>query len=292
MKQLLVLSGKGGTGKTTLVASFIQLSKAKVYADCDVDAPNLHLIMNQEDEPMTEAYYGMKKAEINDEACKNCGLCEINCRFDAISFNESLSAYTVDPYSCEGCGVCSYLCDAISMKEAIDGHTYLYNQQAIFSTAKLKMGSGTSGKLVSTVKSNMNNEAEMLNSSLAILDGSPGIGCPVIASVSGVDMVLIVTEPTLSGISDMKRVAEVGAFFNVPLTICVNKYDINQQLTNTIKSYAKDMGYAFVGTIPYDSQIVSLNNQGLTPIDETIKATEYIRNVYKKTMIEIKKEIL
>jgi MinD superfamily P-loop ATPase len=178
MKQLLILSGKGGTGKTTVASAFIKLSVAKAYADCDVDAPNLHLVMAQDAAPERTDYYGMPKAEIDADRCTGCGLCKENCRFDAISGG---NGFKVDPFACEGCGVCEAVCpaNAVSLKPAIAGELTLYaGEGKVFSTARLKMGSGTSGKLVTEVKKKMRSAASP-DTSLAIIDGSPGIGCPL-----------------------------------------------------------------------------------------------------------------
>ena len=185
MRQLLILSGKGGTGKTTIASAFIKLSKAKAYADCDVDAPNLHLITAQSAEQKKTDYYGLPKAEINLELCIECDECRQNCRFDAITLDKK---YKVNPFACEGCGVCEAVCpvEAITLKPDVAGELMLYtNEGEVFSTAQLKMGSSTSGMLVTEVKKQMKSAAALTN--LAIIDGSPGIGCPVIASLSGVE---------------------------------------------------------------------------------------------------------
>lgn len=191
MKQLLILSGKGGTGKTTVASAFIKLANAYAYADCDVDAPNLHLVTKQSDNPSVNDYLGMPKAQINSDLCAECGLCIKHCRFDAIDED-----YKIDIFACEGCGLCKVICPgkAITLKDVKAGQLMLYkNESSVFSTAQLKMGSGTTGMLVTEVKKQMKNEAK--EAAFAIIDGSPGIGCPVIASISGVDMVLIVAEP-------------------------------------------------------------------------------------------------
>lgn len=203
MKQLVILSGKGGTGKTTVAGAFIKLTRARAYADCDVDAPNLHLISKHNSEPERNDYYGLPKANIDVKKCQNCSLCEANCRFEAISHG---ARFYVDWYACEGCGVCEFVCPAraITMKEAVAGEMMLYRNGSVFSTAKLSMGSGTSGKLVSEVKKQLASVVD--KETIAIIDGSPGIGCPVIASLSGADMALIVAEPSISGISDMERI--------------------------------------------------------------------------------------
>ena len=216
MKQLLVLSGKGGTGKTTFVSAFIKLADAHAYADCDVDAPNLHLLMGRGISPEETDYYGMPKAVIDAKLCIGCNKCKSSCRFDAIVVKKG---YTVDIFACEGCGVCEVLCPvkAISLRPEIAGELKLYRNPLVFSTAQLKMGSGTSGLLVTEVKKRMHQAAENVN--MAIIDGSPGIGCPVIASLSGVNMVLIVAEPSLSGICDMKRIVETAQQFQTKIVV-------------------------------------------------------------------------
>ncbi|NLF82930.1 MAG: 4Fe-4S binding protein, partial [Candidatus Gastranaerophilales bacterium] len=232
MKQLLILSGKGGTGKTTIAGAFIKLSNAKTYADCDVDAPNLHLITEQSSQPEKTDFYGLPKAEINAELCLECDSCRQNCRFDAISAN---GKYKVDPYACEGCGVCEAVCPAgaVTLKPAVSGELMLYiSEEKVFSTAQLKMGSGNSGKLVAEVKKQMRTAAT--NTEMAIIDGSPGIGCPVIASLSGVDMVLIVAEPSMSGMSDMERIIKTAAKFGTKTAVCINKFDTNMEKTEKI----------------------------------------------------------
>ena len=264
MKQLLVLSGKGGTGKTTVASAFIKLAKVKACADCDVDAPNLHLLMQELEEPDRAEYYGLPKAEIDTELCVQCGQCQQHCRFDAISFQQE---YRVDPFACEGCGVCEVLCPvkAISLRPEIAGELRLYRNPLVFSTAQLKMGSGTSGLLVTEVKKRMHQAAENVN--MAIIDGSPGIGCPVIASLSGVDMVLIVAEPSLSGICDMKRIVETAQQFQTKIVVCINKYDTNIKNTEKVEDFCQKMNISFAGRIPFDPMAVKAINRGISIVD-------------------------
>jgi len=282
MKQLLILSGKGGTGKTTIAGAFIKMSKAKVYADCDVDAPNLHLIMKQSVEARRSDYYGLPKAEINPKLCMQCGICKQNCRFEAIINVDN--DYKVDYYACEGCGVCEAVCpaEAISLKPSIAGELMLYLDDAVFSTAQLKMGSGTSGMLVTQVKKQMKLEVE--DAELAIIDGSPGIGCPVIASLSGVDMVLIVAEPSISGISDMERIVKTAEKFQTRIAVCINKYDTNIENTKKIEDYCIKNNLPFVGRIPYDSDAVKAINSGQSIADIDCKAGHAAKEVYDKTI--------
>lgn len=281
MKQLLILSGKGGTGKTTIASAFIKLSKAKAFADCDVDAPNLHLITNQNTKAIARDFYGLDKAKINQELCIDCGLCKQHCRFDAIKHDSK--GYHVDSYACEGCKVCAFVCptNAIKMTAAVAGNLLLYKNDRVFSTAKLKMGSGNSGLLVMEVKNQMKDNSD---SEFAIIDGSPGIGCPVIASLSGVDMVLIVTEPSLSAISDMERIIKTAYKFNPQIAVCINKYDTNLQNTNQIKTYCKENNFSFLGKIPYDTKAVKAVNNKETIVDIDCPSGVAVKRLYKKTM--------
>jgi MinD superfamily P-loop ATPase len=282
MKQLLILSGKGGTGKTTIASAFIKLSKAKAYADCDVDAPNLHLITKQNSLPKKTDYYGLPKAEIDIELCIECGQCMQNCRFEAISAD---GKYKVDPFACEGCGVCELVCpvEAVTLKPAVAGELLLYtDEEKVFSTAQLKMGSGTSGMLVTEVKKQMKSAAADVE--FAIIDGSPGIGCPVIASLSGVDMVLIVAEPSISGISDMERIINTAAKFGVKTAVCINKFDTNMQNTEKIENFCKGQGISLLGRIPFDLDAVKAINNGQTIVDIDCASGAAVKVVFNKTM--------
>jgi MinD superfamily P-loop ATPase len=286
MKKLLVLSGKGGTGKTTITATFVSLEKAQAFADCDVDAPNLHLVMQGLPAPEVSKYYGMSKAVVDMARCISCGLCIEKCRFNAISQAEDGTA-RIDPFSCEGCGLCEAICPvgAIEMAEDIAGELMLYRipaspeNAAIFSTAELKTGSGTSGKLVSEVKKQLFSEAPA-EAALALIDGSPGIGCPVIASISGVDFVLIVAEPSVSGISDMKRIIETAQFFEVGIAVCINKADTNAERTAEIENFCAENNLPFVGRIPYDEKVTQVTNEGKTVDCFDSPAGQAIREVF------------
>lgn len=287
MKQLLILSGKGGTGKTTVASALIRLSGAKAYADCDVDAPNLHLITKLSSDAISNDYYGMDKAVIDPDTCRSCGLCMSHCRFDAIHFSGS---YTVDQYACEGCSVCAELCpaNAITMIRSVAGELMLYKNkdQSVFSTAQLKMGSGTSGKLVTEVKRQLTDAVS--HAELAVIDGSPGIGCPVIASLSGVDLVLIVAEPSVSGISDMERVLLTAKHFQVKAMVCINKYNTNLQNTERIISYCQKNQIPFVGKIPFDKKAVEAVNDGLSIVDIECSAGDAVKDVYRRIQCELK----
>ena len=256
MKQLLVLSGKGGTGKTTVSSALISFSGVKAFADCDVDAPNLHLVTAQDIKPQTSDYYGFQKSYIDSEKCINCGLCGEACRFNAIH------NFAVNVSECEGCAVCSEICPvhAIEMKDYSSGKLMLYkDENRTFSTAKLKTGSGASGKLVTAVKKQLKDNSDITE--FAIIDGSPGIGCPVIASISGVNMVLIVAEPTVSGIHDMKRIIETAKKFGTKCAVCINKYDVNESKSDEIEEYCNSIDIKVLGRIPYDKTVsIAVNN--------------------------------
>lgn len=282
MKQLIILSGKGGTGKTTIAGAFINLSRAKAYADCDVDAPNLHMIMCQSSEPKRTEYYGLPKAEINTELCIECDSCRQNCRFEAISKD---TVYKVDFFACEGCGVCESVCPvkAITLKPAAAGELMLYTGGGkVFSTARLKMGSGTSGMLVTEVKKQMRAASD--NAELAIIDGSPGIGCPVIATLSGADMVLIVAEPSISGISDMERIIKTAEIFQIRTAVCISKYDTSLSNASKIELFCKTKGIPFAGRIPFDKEAVKAINNGQTIVDIDCESGRAAREVFNKIM--------
>lgn len=282
MKKLLILSGKGGSGKTTVAAAFIDFLNIKALADCDVDAPNLHLVMNMESEPEKKDYYGLQKSTIDTEKCVSCGACMENCRFGAISLKDG--EYIVDEYSCEGCGVCSFVCPsgAAALYDDKAGEQMLYKEERVFSTAQLKMGRGNSGLLVSEVKKDLYNSAE--SAALAIIDGSPGIGCPVIASVTGVDLVLVVAEPSLSGIHDMERVLKTAEILQVKTAVCVNKHDVSPESTEKIKEICKSKDIAFVGCIPYDKSASKAINEGKSLAFVDCPASAAIKTVMQNTM--------
>ena len=283
MKKLLILSGKGGTGKTSVTAAFVDFSGMDAIADCDVEAPNLHLVLEMNTDPKRSNYVGSQKPVIEASKCIGCGICEEKCRFNAIL--QADSHYVVDEYACESCGVCMHVCPvkAITMKDNVSGELTLYeNEVRTFSTAKLKMGSGNSGKLVTEVKTTL--EKAVPETQLAIIDGAPGIGCPVIASVSGVDLVLIVAEPSASGISDMKRIFKTTQRFQTKVAVCVNKYDLNVDNTSAIEAFCEENGVPFVGHIPYDSHVSAAINAGHSIAHTDCPASRALLKVYGNTM--------
>jgi len=279
MKQLTIISGKGGTGKTTVTAAFAHLAEHAVIADCDVDAADLHLILTP-DIIRQEPFYGGQLPSIDYERCTRCGLCEQQCRFGAIQ------SAKVDPVSCEGCGVCAYVCPekAISMKERLSGNWFLSEtREGPMVHARLGIAAENSGKLVSIVRQQAKELAEKEKKNLVIIDGPPGIGCPVIASIGGVNLVLIVTEPTLSGIHDFKRILEVANHFNIPAMVCVNKCDINAENTRAIEGYCEEKGIAIAGNIPYAPEVTKAMLNGLSVVEyPCAEVTSEVKRIWRK----------
>ncbi|MBN2696194.1 MAG: 4Fe-4S binding protein [Bacilli bacterium] len=289
MRQILILSGKGGTGKTTIASAFVELSHAKYIADCDVEAPNLQLVMRLEGKESRKDYHGLQKAVIDQDICINCGLCKANCRFGAIIEN---GKFVVDTLACEGCAVCERICPvgAIKMVDHVGGEIILIEGESVFSHADLAIGNGNSGLLVTEVKKQLDNyDAE---DDIAIIDGSPGIGCPVIASVKGVDFILNVAEPSISGLHDLKRVLEVAKHFQVPGAICVNKYDLNVPLTNRIKEFARTNSIPFVGQVPFDMEVGALLDSGSSILRAKQTTAQAVKMIFENTMIEFAKALI
>ena len=279
MKKLLLLSGKGGTGKTTVSAALVKLAQSRAVADCDVDAPNLHLVMGRASRPERFDFFGGDKAAVDPEKCTGCGSCQKHCRFSAIAVKDGRAA--VNEYACEGCGVCAALCPvaAVTLQRDLAGTRELYRDASVFSTAALKMGRGSSGKLVTEVKLAMLRAAPPCE--LAIVDGSPGIGCPVIASVGGMDLVLVVAEPSGSGVSDLKRLVKTAETFQTRLAVCVNKYDASPAHAAEIRDFCGARGIPFVGEIPFDPLAVKAANDGLSVVDVDCPAGQAVREIYR-----------
>jgi len=287
MKQIVVISGKGGTGKTIITAAFASLVKNKVMADCDVDAADLHLLLNPKILEKHE-FKGGKTANINNDKCNSCRKCLKVCRFDAIRETSPKSRYSkiiIDPIACDGCGICSYVCpeDAITIDENIAGEWFISDTRyGPFVHAKLGIAEENSGKLVTVVRQNAKLIAEKENRDFVIIDGSPGIGCPVISSISGADFALIVTEPTLSGLHDMVRVIELASHFSVKTFVVINKYDLNTEMTEEIEKYCKMNGVAFAGKISYDPAVIKAMVDKKTVLESSNgKVTEQIKNVWR-----------
>lgn len=252
IKQLAIVSGKGGTGKTTIAAAFAALARNKVMVDCDVDAADLHLLL-QPKALLQEKYYGGRSPHVDLGKCTQCGLCTEVCRFNAIDNG------VVDPVSCEGCGFCSHICpeSAITMEEAFSGDWFVSETpHGPFVHARLGIGEENSGKLVTVVRKQAMEIAKEKNLKLILIDGPPGIGCPVTASLTGVNLVLAITEPTLSGIHDLERILKLSTHFKIPSMVCINKFDINLENSGQIVSYCEKNNSKFVGKIPYESKVV------------------------------------
>ncbi|HII06050.1 MAG TPA: 4Fe-4S binding protein [Methanotrichaceae archaeon] len=279
MKQLVVISGKGGTGKTTMAASLASLAKGgMVVADCDVDAPDLHLILKPEIKE-THDFLGLKIAQIDPDNCTKCGECEKACRFDAIS------DFQVDPRSCEGCKVCTLVCpsEAVTMIETISGHAYV--SETRFGTmvhANLFPGEEASGKLVTMVRELAFKVAEREKKDLVLIDGSPGIGCPVIASITGTDIALVMTEPSISGAHDLERILGVTKHFGVKTLVCVNKYDLNVEMTGEIEDLCREMGVDVVGKLPFDPGVVEAMISGVTLVEVEGPVGDAIKSVWDR----------
>jgi len=287
MKQITVLSGKGGTGKTTITASFAVLAKNTVVADCDVDAPDLHMLLHPEI-IKTQEFKGSKLAVIDKTKCVECGLCREKCRFDAITED-----FTVDPISCEGCGVCTIICpvNAIKLTERISGHAYISKTKYGFMAhAILSPSESNSGKLVTLVRQNARILTEKENCDLIIIDGPPGIGCPVIASVTGIDAGLVVTEPTMSGIHDFERALQLLKHFNVQPFVCVNMYDINKDNTEKIVGFCEENGIKAVGKITFNPTITEamVNGKPIVEYAPESDIAKEIERMWKKIVSALK----
>ena len=263
MKEIVILSGKGGTGKTTIVGALAALAKGKVLADCDVDAADLHLLLSPSEKQKSEFWSG-QVAHIDKDRCTECGLCQELCRFNAIK------DFRVDPVSCEGCGFCSHICpvEAITMKENMSGYWFISDTRyGPLVHARLGIAQENSGKLVAAVRQQAKKIAEERNLDYTISDGPPGIGCPVISSLSGVSLALLVTEPTLSGIHDLERVLGVCQHFGVPALVCINKYDLNEENTQQIESSCLNQGVEIAGKISFDNIVTQSIVKGIPVVE-------------------------
>jgi MinD superfamily P-loop ATPase len=288
MKQLTILSGKGGTGKTTIAASFAALARNAVVADCDVDAPDLHMLLHPKI-VTTQEFKSSKLATIDETKCTKCGLCREKCNFNAVTEN-----LQIDPVSCEGCGVCEFVCpaNAITLTERVSGHAYISETKYGFMAhALLNPSESNSGKLVTLVRQNAKILAEKEHADLVIIDGSPGIGCPVIASVTGVDAGLVVTEPTMSGIHDLKRALQLLKHFGVPPSVCVNMYDINKDNTEKIESFCKENGIEVVAKIPFNPVVTKamVNGEPIVEYASESDVARGIENVWKKILSALRR---
>lgn len=284
IKEIVILSGKGGTGKTSIAASFAVLAGSlAVIADCDVDAANMHLLLKP-DFRKNESFFSGELAEINQEFCTQCGKCADVCRFEAIPYIHG--QYQISPIDCEGCGYCERVCpnDAIKMLERKSGKVYISNTK-VGSTmvhARLDIGAENSGKLVARVKNEAKEIAKTEDKPIIIVDGSPGIGCPVVSSLSGAKYVVLVTEPTMSGLHDLKRIYDIIKRFKIRAGCIINKYDLNKDKTLEIKEFLKEAGIDYLSEIPYDSIFSSAMIEGKTIVEMESPINKMVQNIWIK----------
>jgi MinD superfamily P-loop ATPase len=281
VKELIVISGKGGTGKTSVLGAFASLADNKVLCDADVDAADLYLILEPDIQERRDFQEG-HRAVINQERCTECGTCRELCRFHAIS-----PEFEVDPIDCEGCGVCVYFCpaDAIDFPLKTCGELFISETRVgPMVHARLGIAEDNSGKLVTLTRQQARELAKNRGLSLILTDGPPGLACPVIASITGADGVLIVTEPTLSGHHDMDRVVDLARHFEIPASVCINKYDLNRDMTDTIEQYARDRGLPVVGRIPFDPSFTEamVQKQTIVEYDNTCSAARAVRGIWER----------
>ncbi len=268
-KEVVVVSGKGGTGKTSITASYAYLGgKDVVVADCDVDAADMHLLL-QPDLKKAEDFYSGLMAKIDQDKCNQCGICSDKCRFDAIPIVDG--EYIIDQLSCEGCGYCALLCptEAITMEDQNVGQWYISDTRVenTLVHARLGIGAENSGKLVTKVKNEAKRIAEENLNSLIIVDGSPGIGCPVVSSLSGANFVVLVTEPTISGIHDLKRVHELVKKFHLKAGCIINKADLNNEVTDQILNFLRQENIVHIANFPYDETFTEAMTNGKTIVE-------------------------
>ena len=293
MKEVVVISGKGGTGKTSVTSSFAVLGGRNiVVGDCDVDADDMHLLLKP-DYAVREDFQSGFTAVIDSAKCTECGKCSDICRFNAIEITNG--GYDINPISCEGCGYCERICPsgAIEMKNADVGHVYesVIKTGAAMIHARLKPGADNSGKLVARVKQKARITAERKGLELIIIDGSPGIGCPVVSSLTGADYVILVTEPSVSGIHDLKRVYELVKRFRIRAGLIINKYDINLTLSEELREYAASEDIVLLAELPYHEDFTNALTAGQTPVEYTnTELSNLFRDVWEKALTEITKE--
>ena len=299
MHEIVVISGKGGTGKTSIVASLAALAGNVVLADCDVDAADLHLLL-QPDVKEKHDFSGGKLASIISEKCIGCGRCAEVCNFSAVALDGPANdvvekTYTIDPVSCEGCGVCFYFCpvNAIEFKDAVNGQWFVSNTRlGPMVHAKLGPAQENSGKLVSLIRKQAKQIATEQNKDFIIVDGSPGIGCPVIASITTADLVLVVTEPTISAQHDLERVIELTGHFKIPTVVCINKYDINHKMAQEIERKMKNIDIAVIGQLPYDTSVTKAQIAGQNIIEYSNDGlSNQIKSLWQTILDMIQKEV-
>ncbi|HDQ04209.1 MAG TPA: 4Fe-4S dicluster domain-containing protein [Deltaproteobacteria bacterium] len=291
MNELVIISGKGGTGKTSVTASFAALAKRPVICDCDVDAADLHLVLAPKNIEEHEFLSG-HEAVIRQDDCIGCRICQDVCRFDAVKTKQAGNGnilFSIDPVSCEGCGVCVHFCPekAIDFPERMCGKWFVSETRCgPMVHARLGVAAENSGKLVSTVRREARQLAEDHNHNLVIVDGPPGIGCPVIASLTGASQVLVVTEPTVSGEHDLGRVLSLTRHFQIPAAVCVNKWDINPEMTEKIEVKASASGAKIAGRIRYDSAVTRAQIEQKAVVEIQAACAEDIIQIWKNLNLQ------
>lgn len=281
MKELVVISGKGGTGKTSVTASLAALASSPVIADCDVDAADLHLVLQPQIRESHEFLSG-HEAVIRPADCSGCGICMDLCRFDAVRPDEDV--FIIDPIACEGCNVCVHFCpeQAIDFPQSLSGKWFISDTRlGPMVHAKLGVAAENSGKLVSLVRNEAKRVAGEENRKIVIVDGPPGIGCPVIAAITGASKVLVVTEPTVSGEHDLERVLHLARHFEIPASVCVNKWDINPEAANRIEERALALGARLAGRIRYDQDVTRAQIENKAVVETDAPSAEDIRQVWE-----------
>jgi len=281
MKELVVISGKGGTGKTSVTASLAALASSPVIADCDVDAADLHLVLQPQIRESHEFLSG-HEAVIRPDDCSGCGICMDLCRFDAVRPDEDV--FIIDPIACEGCNVCVHFCpeQAIDFPQSLSGKWFISDTRlGPMVHAKLGVAAENSGKLVSLVRNEAKRVAGEENRKIVIVDGPPGIGCPVIAAITGASKVLVVTEPTVSGEHDLERVLHLARHFEIPASVCVNKWDINPEAAGRIEQKALALGARLAGRIRYDPDVTRAQIENKAVVETDAPSAEDIRQVWE-----------
>lgn len=292
IKELAIISGKGGTGKTSVAASLAALATSVVLADCDVDAADLHLLLRPEI-LRQNSFSGGVRARIKPGHCTACGKCEEICRFDAVFYDGPGNGlfpqtFRVDPIACEGCGVCAWFCaeEAIIMEPETSGVWYVSETRfGPMVHARLGIAAENSGKLVTIVRNEARRIAEENKKDLIIIDGPPGIGCPVIASVTGASLVLVVTEPTISGEHDMARVLSLAKHFDIPAAVCVNKWDLNAAMTEQIEEKARRSGARITERIRYDRAVTTAQIQERAVVETNAPSASDIRSLWANLIL-------
>jgi MinD superfamily P-loop ATPase len=293
MKEVVVISGKGGTGKTSLTASLAALAGSAIIVDCDVDAPDLHLVLSPRIE-QRHTFKSGREAVIRKNDCIDCGICRDECRFRAVRAIRKgghESSFFIDPLSCEGCGVCVRFCpvEAIDFPERVCGE-WLASETRFgpLLHAQLSIGAENSGKLVSILRREARDTADGLGNSLIITDGPPGLACPVIASITGASLAIVVSEPTLSGVHDMERILSLTGHFGIPALICINKWELNPEISEKIEQLALSSGASLAGKISYDRAVTDAQIEGVTVVEYGGRAAEDIRDIWQglETMLK------